>query len=184
VQEMQITVTFRHMDATENLREYAKEKVAKVSKYVNKPIEASVVLSVEKHRHIAEVNIIVNRIVINGKEETVDMYSSIDLVMDKIERQLRRYKERLKKHKTISANLKNLYGKINVLTPESIESDGEPQVIKSESFSIKPMFVEDAAIQMNVSNYDFLVFTNASSKRMNVIYRRKDGNYGLIEPDH
>ena len=141
-------------------------------------------LSVEKHRHMADVSIVAGRIVINSKEETADMYSSIDLVMDKIERQLRRYKERLKKHKTLSPNLKNLSGRIDVLAPESIESEGEPQVIRSRNFSIKPMFVEEAAVQLEMSNYEFLVFTNASSKKMNVIYRRKDGNYGLVEPDY
>lgn len=181
---MQITVTFRHMDTAHGLRNYVEEKVARVKKYINRPIEANVILSLEKHRHIAEISIIANRVVINGKEEAGDMYSSIDLVMDKIERQLRKYKERLKKHKNINTNIKNLSGRINVLTPESLEEEGEPRVIKSENFSIKPMFVEEAAMQLELSNYEFLLFTNAASGKVTVIYRRKDGNYGLIEPEY
>ena len=180
---MQITVTFRHMDPTERLRTYVEEKVAKVKKYIDKPIEASVVLAVEKHRHIAEISLTADRTVINGKEETDNMYSSIDLVMDKIDRQLRRHKERMKKHKATDTNLKNLSGRINILKAESLGNEGEPRVIKSENFSIKPMIVEEAAMQLELSNHEFLVFTNASTERVNVIYRRKDGNYGLIEPE-
>ena len=181
---MQTTVTFRHMEPTEGLRKYAQEKIAKVYKYIDRPIEASVVLSVEKHRHIAEVSLVTSRVVINGKEETESMYSSIDLVTDKIERQLRRYKERLKKHKNINAKLKNITGKINILTAESLEGEEEPKVIKSKNLSIKPMFIEEAAMQLELSNNEFLVFTNASSEKVNVVYKRRDGNYGLIEPDY
>ena len=181
---MQVTVTFRHMDATEGLREYVEEKVARVKKYVDKPIEANVVLSVEKHRNIADISLVVNRVVINGKEETDNMYSSIDLVMDKIERQLRKYKGRWKKHKAINPDLKNISGKLNILTADNLGSEGEPQVTRSQNLSIKPMFLEEAVMQLELSNREFLVFTNASSERINVIYRRKDGNYGLIEPDY
>ena len=181
---MQITVTFRHMDAVEDFKKYIEEKMARVKKYIDRPIEANIVLSVEKHRNIADISLVANRIVINGKEETDNMYSSIDLVIDKIERQLRKYKERLKKHKTINSNLGNLSGRINVLTADSLEGGGEPKVIRSENLSIKPMFVEEAAMQLESSNYEFLVFTNAYSEKVNVIYRRRDGNYGLIEPEY
>jgi putative sigma-54 modulation protein len=172
------------MEPTEGLREYVEEKVAKVYKYMDKPIEASVVLSVEKHRHIAEISLVANRVVVNGKEETESMYSSIDLVIDKIERQLRRYKERLKKRKNINAKLKNITGRINILTAESLEKEEDPKVIKSKNLSIKPMFIEEAAMQLELSSNEFLVFTNASSEKVNVIYKRRDRNYGLIEPDY
>lgn len=181
---MQITVTFRHMDSVDTLRKYVEEKISKAKKYVSRPIEASAVLSVEKHRHIAEISILVNRIMIKGKEETGDMYSSIDLVMDKIDRQLRKYKERLKEHKTIDPGIKNLSARVNVLTPQSLEEKGEPKVIRSENLSIKPMFVDEAAMQLELSSHEFLVFLDASSQKVNVIYRRKDGNFGLIEPEY
>ena len=180
---MQVTVTFRHMDATEGLRKYTEEKVGRVKKYLDRPIEANVVLSVEKHRHIAEVSLIADRAIINSKEETDNMYSSIDLVMNKIESQLRKHKERLKRHKTTDTNLKNLSGRIDVLKAESFESEGEPRIIRSESFSIKPMGIEEAAMQLEMSKYEFFVFINSTSERVNVIYRRRDGNYGLIEPE-
>ena len=181
---MQTIVTFRHMDATDSLRKYVEEKVARMKKYLNKPIEANVVLSVEKHRHIAEINLVANRTVTNGREVTDNMYSSIDLVMDKIERQLRKHKEKLKGHKTVNLSEKNLSGRLNVLAPESFESDEEPTIIQSDNFSIKPMSVEEASMQLELSNCEFWVFMNASSEKVNVLYRRKDGNYGLIEPDY
>ena len=181
---MQTTVTFRHMDATDSLRKYVEEKVARMNKYINKPIEANVVLSVEKHRHIAEISLIANKTVTNGKEETDNMYSSIDLVMDKIERQLRKRKEKIKGHKNTNTDQKSLSGRLNILASESFENNEEPQVIKSENFSIKPMSVEEALMQLELSNCEFWVFINASSEKVNVIYRRKDGNYGLIEPDY
>jgi putative sigma-54 modulation protein len=109
------------------------------------------------------------------------MYSAIDAVVDKIERQLRRYKERIKEHKPANESLDRQVKK-SVVAAESIEQRKEPVVIKSKTFSIKPMSVDEAVMQMDLLHKDFLVFTDASTENINVIYRRKDGNYGLIEP--
>ncbi len=179
---MNIQVTFRHMETTEALKDYAIEKVSKIKKYLDAPVEVHVVLSVEKFRHIAEVTFTINGYVVKGQEETDDMYAAIDMVMDKIERQVRRYKEKLKNKRGGSSN-DRLKVKMNVVALEDEQPEAEPTVIKSTNFSIKPMTVDEAIMQMNLIDNDFLVFRNATSNEVNVIYRRKDGNYGLIEPN-
>jgi len=178
---MQITTTFRHMESSEPLKAYAQEKLDKVQKYIDEPIVAQVFLTVEKIRHIAEITITARGITIKASEETNDMYAALDAVTDKIERQLRRYKERIKAHKPGNDSTDRRVKK-TILTAESIEQSQEPVIIKSNTFSIKPMSVEEAVMQMDLLNKDFLVFTDSSTEDINVIYRRKDGNFGLIEP--
>jgi putative sigma-54 modulation protein len=178
---MQITTTFRHIESSEALKSYAGEKLERVQKYIDEPIVAQVFLTVEKIRHIAEVTITAKGITIKASEETNDMYAAIDAVVDKIERQLRRYKERIKEHKPGNVSEERMIKK-TVLTAESIEQQQEPVIIKSKTFSIKPMSVEEAVMQMDLLHKDFLVFTDATTEDINVIYRRKDGNFGLIEP--
>lgn len=178
---MQISTTFRHMEPSDALKSYAAEKLERVQKYIDEPIVAQVFLTVEKIRHIAEVTITAKGITIKASEETNDMYAAIDAVVDKIERQLRRYKERIKEHKP-SPESEERKVKKTVLAAESIELRQEPVIIKSKTFSIKPMSVEEAVMQMDLLHKDFLVFTDSTTEDINVIYRRKDGNYGLIEP--
>lgn len=180
---MNIHVTFRHMETTEALKEYAIEKVSKIKKYLDAPVDVHVVLSVEKFRHIAEVTFTINGFVVKGQEETEDMYAAIDMVMDKIERQVRRYKEKLKDKRSSGSPGEKLKVKMNVVSLENEQTETEPIVIKSTNFSIKPMAIDEAIMQMNLIDNDFLVFRNAISNEVNVIYRRKDGNYGLIEPN-
>jgi len=179
---MNINVTFRHMETTEALKQYAIDKVSKIKKYIDAPIEVHVVLSVEKFRHIAEVSFTINGFVVKGQEETEDMYAAIDMVMDKIERQVRRYKDRLKRKRGASNAEEKMRVKMNVVAVDHDQAETTPQVIKSTNFSIKPMDIDEAIMQMNLIDNDFLVFRNDSSNEVNVIYRRKDGNYGLIEP--
>lgn len=180
---MQIAVTFRHMEASEPVRTYLEEKVSRIKKYIDEPIDAQAVLSVSKKiRHSAEVTIVAKGITIKGSEETNDMYAAIDAVVDKLERQLKRYKEKLKNHKPLPGAPRRV--EKTVLAAESIdEGAGEPVIIRSHSFSVKPMAVEEAVMQMDLLNKNFLVFTDAASEEINVVYRRKDGNYGLIVPE-
>ncbi len=176
---MQVNVTFRHMESSETLKEYAVEKIDKIKKYLAEPIEVHYVLAVEKFRHIADVTINANGITIKGEESTQDMYSAIDLVNSKIERQVKKYKERLKDHKPDPSH--SMLGlKVQVL---SIGDDvSASHVVKTENYFIKPMSLDEAVMQMDLLNNDFLVFTNSQSENLNVLYKRKDGNYGLIEP--
>jgi putative sigma-54 modulation protein len=178
---MQVSVTFRRIDASDTLRNYAEEKLGRIKKYVEDPIEAHVVLSVEKFRHIAEVTINADGFRINGAEETEDMYSAIDMVVDKLESQIKRYREKLKQRKSDSGS-KAQAMKMNVLTSEGVDEEQEPQVIQTEHVYAKPMDLDEAVMQMELVKSEFLVFTNSRTRNINVLYRRKDGNYGLIEP--
>ncbi|HAD03401.1 MAG: ribosomal subunit interface protein [Desulfuromonadales bacterium GWD2_61_12] len=179
---MKIAVTFRHMEVSEPVRAYVEEKLARVKKYIDEPIDAQVTFSVDKKiRHHVEVTLVAKGITIKGSEETSDMYAAIDLVVDKIERQMKRYKEKIKEHKPAAERGREVHK--TVISAESIEEGGgAPVIIRTRSFPVKPMAVEEAVMQMDLLHKDFLVYTDASSEEINVVYRRKDGNYGLIVP--
>ncbi len=178
---MQITTTFRHMEPSDALKSYAEEKLERVKKYIDEPIVAQVFLTVEKIRHMAEVTLTAKGITIKASEETNDMYAAVDAVVDKIERQMRRYKERIKAHKP-TTDVRERQVQKSIVAAESIEPSREPVVIRTKTISIKPMSVDEAVMQMDLLHKDFLVYTDAATESINVIYRRKDGNYGLIEP--
>jgi putative sigma-54 modulation protein len=160
------------MDLTRNLKEYAEEKIGKFEKYLGNLTEAAVTLSVEKYRHKAEVNLKINGSSVQAESITGEMYSSIDEVVEKLAQQVRKHKD-----KTVSQR-KNRNRTEAV--PESKEI--VPTIIKNKTFNIKPMSVEEAAMQMDLLDKTFFVFTNASSGSINVLYKRNDGNFGLIEP--
>jgi putative sigma-54 modulation protein len=175
---MQTSVTFKNLDPSEHLKSYVTEKLNRFDKLLDNPAEAGVVLIVEKHRHIAEVNITGDRININGKDETGDMYSAIDMVLDKLEKQLKRSKQKIRERRASAK------GQTRTIREEGVrmtDEDLTPQ-IKVESLEYKPMDVEEAVLQMDLNDQGFLVFTNARSSQINVLYRRKDGHYGLIQP--
>jgi putative sigma-54 modulation protein len=175
---MQTSVTFKNLDPSEHLKSYVTEKLNRFDKLLDNPAEAGVVLIVEKHRHIAEVNITGDRININGKDETGDMYSAIDMVLDKLEKQLKRSKQKIRERR---ASAKGQTRTIREEGPRMTDEDAAPQ-IKIESLDYKPMDIEEAVLQMDLTDQGFLVFTNARSSQINVLYRRKDGHYGLIQP--
>ena len=176
---MDITVTFRHTEPIESLKVYAEEKVSKIKKYLDSPVEAHIVLTVEKFRHQADVTLSVNGARIKGVEETGDMYSAIDQVMDKIEKQVKRHLSKIRSHR--SENLKEERSVSEEVDETAAVTQEEP-VIEIEKMVAKPMDPEEAALQLNLSRRDFLVFRNAKSREVNVVYKRGDGNLGLIEP--
>ena len=194
---MQLSTTFRHMDASSAVRDYAADRLDKIRKYFNKdPISAHAVFSVERgFNHVADLQITLpNGILINAKEVTEDMYSSIDLAAARIERQVRKWKEKIRDHKPHGGPGAEF--RERVISADEIEPRREPEtassvaaakaspgfrVIKDETFSARSMNVEDAAMQLNLLGDDLLVFTDASTSCISVLYRRKDGNYGLVE---
>ena len=179
---MQITTTFRHMDQSEPLKLYAEEKLDRVKKYIDEPITVQVYFSVEKKiRHIVEIVITAKGISAKASEATNDMYAAVDAVIDKIERQLKRYKEKIKTHKPSGDGSGQQISK-KIFEAESIDSNIEPVVISTKVETVKPMTIDEAVMQMDLLHKDFIVFTNAANNAINVLYRRKDGNYGLIEP--
>jgi putative sigma-54 modulation protein len=143
--------------------------------------EAHVTLSLERYLHQADINLHAGPFHVRGKEKSEDMYASIDMAIDKIERQLKKHKERLKSHRPAHVHA---HGPVRVRYEVFAASiDGvAPEVIRSDEFLAKPMSVEEALMQMDLLNNDFLVFTRPESSDVNVVYRRKDGSYGLIAP--
>jgi len=177
---MGLTVTFRHLESNEALKSYTQEKVSRIEKFLNKVNDIHVILSLEKRRHIAEVIVNVNRAMITAKEVSEDnMYSAIDLVMDKIERQAKKHKDRITNHKDLNKQARH-----NIFSSESYGPDKRPEIVKTESVSIKPLSVDEALVEIDQANEDFLVFKNAETEKVSVIYRRRDGDFGLIEPEN
>lgn len=178
---MQITVTFRHMESSEALREYALRKLAKMERYLDAAAEAAVVLAIEKFRHQADITITGDGYKVKGREETGDMYSAIDLAVEKVEKQLKRFRERPRTIKS-SKNPKTLAAKLNVIAPES-EPESGPQIIRSRLVEVKPMDLEEAVLQLQNGQEEILIFTNTANTNLSILYRRRDGNFGLIEPE-
>lgn len=194
---MQFAVTFRHMEPTDALKAYAKERMERVRKYLPDPIACHVVLSTERHNHRIDVNFqLHNGLSIAGHETTENMYSSIDLVIAKIERQVRKYKGKLEgmrarphdvtplpwSHSIIDEAFHELHGNGHA-APKSQDGPSQPSftVIKTEKFHAQPMSVSDAIVQLNLLHEPFLVFRHDTDGRVAVVYKREDGSYGLIE---
>jgi putative sigma-54 modulation protein len=174
---MQTSVTFKNLDPSDTLKSYVTDKLNRFDRLLDNPAEANVVLSVEKFRHIAEINIAGDRLTINGKEETIDMYSAIDNVMDKLEKQIKKNKQKIRARRPVS-KAKNF----NIVEETVAVEDEMERQVRVKNIEYKPMHVEEAILQMDLMTDNFLVFTNARSDRVNVLYRRKDGHYGLIQP--
>ena len=175
---MRYTITGRNIDVTPGLREAVIEKIGKLERYFNQDTEAIITLSVTKDRQKIEVTIPVKGHIIRAEEQSTDMYVSIDLVEEVIERQLRKYKNKL-----VAKNQEgNNFSKTLFETEESIE-DGEVKIVRTKRFGIKPMYPEDACVQMELLGHNFFVFLNAETEEVNVVYKRKGNTYGLIEPD-
>jgi putative sigma-54 modulation protein len=179
-----VKVTGRHVAITDAINDYATNKIQSLHLDYPKIIEAHVIVGVEKYRHWAEVVLVCsNHITIEACEETNDLYAAIDAVTDKVARQMRKYKTRLlRRHRPRKDDIRHL--EEQVLNPEPVEEDEhhEHAVVRTERYPVKPMFVDEAVLQLEMSARQFMVFMNARNSRVNVLYRRKSGDFGLIEP--
>jgi len=175
---LKIVVRGKNFEVTNALKEWVEKKLGKLEKYFDYMEEAQVTLVVNRDRHRAEVTIPLDGIVIRGEEETGDMYASIDMVIDKIERQIKKYKTKIDR-KLKNESVKDL---VQQRAPGEYEDDG-PKVVRTKRFAVKPMPVDEAIMQMNLIGHSFFVFRNADTEEVNVVYLRNDGNYGLIEPE-
>jgi len=176
---MNLQVRGKNIEVTPALKEYAEKRLGKLEKYLPKIDLVHVTFLVEGDLHKTEVTIPVAGYLLRGEEESPDMYSSIDLVVEKLEKQAKKYKEKLsarvKNNKNFNANLSDEI-------TEAVHND-EIKIVKSKRFAIKPMSPEEAAMQMELLGHSFYVFTNADTDEINVVYKRRDGKYGLIEPE-
>ena len=182
---MQISVTGRHFETTDALRQHIETKIRKLDRFLDEITDVNVVLSVEKYRHIAEITLLQAKgSPIRSLEETHDMYQAVDLAIDKLEKQARK---RNKKRDTARKNRAAAKQSEMIIEEDDLAKDVEistpPKVIRSKRIAIKPMSVDEAAMQMGLIHDDFLAFLNSETEQMNVMYKRKDGNYGLIEPE-
>ena len=170
---MQVMVTFRRVEPTAGLRRYAERKMQRVHKFLRRPIDAHVILSVLKHRHIAEVQVSANHLNITATEETDDLYAAIDLAMSKLERQIKKRVAKVKDHKGADTT-----------AAAAAPTDGPSgHLVRTERVALKPMSLDEAVLELRMRKNDFLLFKNAATETLSVIYRRKDGSYGLIEPE-
>ena len=180
---MQFSVTGRNITVTPALRNYAESKLTRLHRFVDALGTAHVVLSVEKHRQVAEVTLTVRDLILRAEESSPDLYASIDKVADKLERQVLRYKEKLAAHGGREGRGPAAAERAARMGMEEEGAGGEPRVVRVKRFALKPLAVEDAIVQMELLGHTFFVFRNAGTEEVNVIYRRQDGTYGLIEPE-
>lgn len=200
---MQFIVSGKNIHLSPALKEYAEKKLSSIKKYFDHIIEVDVTLSVDEVRDstrskVCEVTLWANGIVLRGKKASEDLYASIDLVADKIERQVKKYKEKLKErprrdtgrddrtaiHKVFS--LPELVSRKDKETEEEaddVATGRTPKIVRTGTFAMKPMFADEAAEQLDLLKQGFYVFSNAETNQINVIYKRTDGNFGLIEPE-
>jgi putative sigma-54 modulation protein len=172
---MKIKIAGRHTDASPALRDYVIEKTEALERFFDRIVSVDVVLSVEKERQIADFHAhLTNRKQLNAREESTDMYASIDKAIDRLKRQLVKFKDHLQDVKDRAV--------ADIRSDESDEELLGKRIVRSEAYFQKPMTVEEAALQLDAIDKEFLVFVDVETDQIAVIYRRKDGNYGLIEP--
>lgn len=176
---MHITITGKNIDLTDGLKSAVEEKLGKLEKYFTEDTAILVTLSVEKERQKIEVTIPVKGNIIRSEQVSNDMYVSIDLVEEVIERQLRKYKNKLIARHQEGGNFKHEFYE----GEETSEDENQIKIVRTKRFGFKPMYPEDACVQMELLGHDFYVFCNAETDEVNVVYRRKNGSFGLIEPE-
>lgn len=174
---MKFIIVGRNIEVTPGLRAAVEEKIGKLDKYFNPDTEVHVTLSVEKDRQKIEVTIPVKGSIIRSEQVSNDMYVSIDLVEEIIERQLKKYKNKIVDKQQAAASFSKAYAE------NDYTDDEEIKIVRTKKFDIKPMYPEDACIQMELLGHSFFVFCNAETDQVNVVYKRKGDTYGLIEPE-
>ena len=174
---MKITISGKNIDVTDGLRTAVQDKIGKLERYFMPETEVQVTLSVEKDRQKIEVTIPVKGNIIRSEQVSNDMYVSIDLVEEVIERQLKKYKNKIVDQQQAAGNFQQEF------IEKEVEDDEEIKIIRTKRFGMKPMYPEDACIQMELLGHNFFVFQNAETEEVNVVYKRKGNTYGLIEPE-
>jgi putative sigma-54 modulation protein len=181
---MNIEYVGRNYQIDDRMRRYTEEKLGKVAKFVQEPLEVRVTLEVEKHRHIADLHVAHRHGILQATEETAEMTDAVNAAIDKLEKQARRGRKKAtdKRRRAARNGEAGPAWPMEVLERESVGGGTPPRIIKSSRLEIKPMSLDEAALQLDASKNDFLVFRDAASDRVSVLYKRKDSNYGLIVP--
>jgi putative sigma-54 modulation protein len=177
---MKCNILGKNIEVTEGLRNAIEKKLSRLDKFFEHEQEAFVTVSVQKARQIIEVTIRFHSVLLRSEEANSDMYAAIDIVSDKLERQMVKHKSRLERNYHVNVPLK--YKEIPAYQFADDE-EKEPKIVRTKRFAVKPMSTEEAVLQMDLLGHDFFVYSNDKSGTVNVVYKRKDGNYGLIEPE-
>ena len=172
---MKITITGRKIELTQSMKDAAQKKLSKLSKFFSDDAEANVTFSIERERQTVEVTIYNGGMIYRAQETSSDMYAALDKVVDVIERQIRKNKTRLEKRLRANA-----FDKTSDFAPD-FEEEKEFNIVKTKRYSLKPMSAEEAILQMNLLGHEFYLFKNAETNDNNLVYKRKNGDYGLIE---
>ena len=179
---MRLQVKGRNLEVSDQIRSYAEEKLSKLDRLVKDPTRIELELAVEKNpsiaaNHVAEATVWTKGPVLRARESSADMKASIDQLVDKLERQVKRYREKRRPRRHARAGAEP----VDTLPIDELP-EGGPTIVKTKQFAVKPMSPEEAVLQLELVGHDFFVFRNAESGDVNVVYRRRDGDYGLIEP--
>ncbi|HEY0826857.1 MAG TPA: ribosome-associated translation inhibitor RaiA [Bacilli bacterium] len=182
---MNYNIRGQRFELTDALKDYVEKKLSKLERYFEAPIttDVNVTLSVVKDLHSIEVTISLPGVLLRAEEKSEDMYASTDLVVDKLERQIRKHKTKLNRKFRQDGSLKSLFKDTDDSSTNRVyEEQDELEVVRTKQFTFKPMDIEEAILQMNMIGHNFFVFANMESEQVNVVYKRDDGKYGLIEP--
>jgi len=182
---VRIIVKGKNIEVTPALRNYAEKKVTKLGKFFdgNRDVLVEVTMRIERELEVVEITSQVDSLILRGEEHTEDMYASIDGAVDKIERQLKKYKTKLQRRFQDAPKISELAAGEGAEEDKEKQDENDTVIVKTKRFAVKPMSVEEAVMQMDLLGHDFFVFSNADTEEVNVVYRRKDGRYGLIEPE-
>lgn len=188
---MNLSISGRHMDVTDAIRGHVEQGLAKIRGHFDRVIDVEVILGMEKHRQIAEINLHANGLRINAKEASTDLYASFDAALEKIDRQIAKHKSRIMRHHPRTNKEARTFNHHVIRLPEEMSDNGRQEapapnhhVIHREKLSMKPMSIEEAALQLDLLEDPFIVFANADTDQVNVMYKRGDGAYGVIEPSY
>jgi putative sigma-54 modulation protein len=177
---MIVKIIGKNIEITEALRSIIEKKISRFDKYFSPDVIAQTTLGVQKNRHTIEITIPFNGVVLRAEEQNEDMYISLDIVIDKLEGQMRKHKTKLEKRNRGTALKFEGIPQYN----STEEEDVDPKIVKTKKFAIKPMSAEEAVLQMELVGHSFFVYrSDDDTSEMHVVYKRKDGNYGLIEPE-
>jgi putative sigma-54 modulation protein len=183
---MNCVIRGNNLEVTEALRNFAEKKISRLEKYFDVPpsADAHIALSVIRDDHKVEVTIPLPGVLVRAEEISRDMYASIDLVVEKLERQIRKYKTKINRKPRQEGSLRSQLVENGNTSTTLVDEENEPiEVVRTKRFQLKPMDVEEAIMQMELLGHNFFVFSNAETDEVNVVYRRKDGRYGLIGPE-
>ncbi len=179
---MEYNIRGQHIQVTDAMRDYVEKKLSRLEKYFETPItsETIVTMSVTKGKHVVEVTIPLSNVLLRAEEKSEDMYASIDLVVDKLERQIRKHKTKISRKFRQGSGIRTLF-KDERSPVRLVDEEEEFELVRTKQFILKPMDVEEAILQMNMVGHNFFMFANSATSEVNVVYRRNDGKYGLIE---